>query len=527
MVIIGCGGNGASTGPAFVKPKISLAWGSRAFDIGGPGSALSAVIVFDRAGSHGEDLSFSVDRNVAPGAYSQSYTFPTSISSGSYLMHVRFQAQAGGIGDVVAYLDASVIVDRAGNLDNANGKALGNIQATGTIVNISIVSGQSFVVGTPTDIQISAWGTSGNYLALSPGSVTYQVTPGSGSATINGKGQFVGQTTGNVTLTATVDGISSFPDPVNITNQPATVSTLNQPTNSMVYNSGTGHFWASVPGTDPHYGNSIIEIDPATQKIISSIPVGSEPNALAISDDSSTLYVSLTGANAIRRVDLNAKAAGMQFAVTGNSFATDPYAYALAVQPGNPNVVAATLQDHNDSGSLGPQLYNNGVPLPHALGIYEGTSIGFTSPSTLWSGMDFSPATLHQCTVDANGASEIQTIQATGGVLKTFGNNVIVNTGQMYDGTSGTLLGTFSSSGDFTMDLVKGKTYSTGWDFTTSQFEIQVFDTSTFRTLGSYPVPNIVGFPNSNILNLSRFGANGLAFRDTNTVYFVMALPNQ
>jgi hypothetical protein len=77
------------------------------------------------------------------------------------------------------------------------------------------------------------------------------------------------------------------------------------------------------------------------------------------------------------------------------------------------------------------------------------------------------------------------------------------------------------------MDLVKGKTYSTGWDFTTSQFEIQVFDTSTFRTLGSYPVPNIVGFPNSNILNLSRFGANGLAFRDTNTVYFVTALPNQ
>ena len=328
-----------------------------------------------------------------------------------------------------------------------------------------------------------------------------------------------------MTLTASADGISSYGAYVYIINPPVTYTTLSQVTNAMVYDSATGHFWASVPGSDSHYGNSIIEVDPTTQKILSNIPVGSEPNALAISDDNSTLYVSLNGANSVRRVNLLTRTAGSQFVITGNGFTTNPYAYSLAVQPGNPDVVAVTRQDPNDSGSTGPEIFNNGVLLPNALGNYEGLFIGFTSPTTLWSGMDFSPAAAIQCTVDGNGVTKTQTFQPTTGVLKTFGNNVIFNSGQVMDGTTGTLLGTFAVNGEYTMDLANGKSYALSFDVSSFLTNLTVFDNATFRTLATYPVPNFQLNSYAPTQNFTRFGAKGLAFRDQNFIYFVAALP--
>lgn len=523
--LVGCGGNGSSVGPTAVKPKLTIDWGTRAFDIGGPSSAVSVVVTFRGAGAKGQDVSFAVDRTSGPASYKEPIVSPTAIRSGAILMHIGFFSQAGGLGAVVGTLDASVQIDQTGNLLNANGGPLGTIQATGTIARVFVVTPLTFSTGLAADVPISTFDLSLQPVALTPGSVFLQVTPGTGSGTITPKGQFLGQTAGTVSIVATVDAVSSPVATANVTLPPVAYSTLTQATNSMVYDSATGHLWASVPGSDSKYGNDVIEIDPNSQTIVSSIPVGSEPNALALSDDNSTLYVSLTGANAVRRVDLTSHTAGLQFSVTGNSFANSPYAFALAVQPGNPNVVAVTLQDPGDTGSLGPQIYDNGVVRPNGLGIYEGLFIGFTSPTTIWSGMTFEPAEVFQANVDASGATKTGTFGVLSGVLKTFGSKVVLGSGQVLDGATGTMLGTYPANGDYTVDLAAGRAFCLSTDTYTNAASLIAFDASTFRELSMNPVPNFTPDPYAATQNLTRFGTKSLAFRSQSTVYFIAAAP--
>jgi hypothetical protein len=53
----------------------------------------------------------------------------------------------------------------------------------------------------------------------------------------------------------------------------------------MVYNPANGLFYLSVPSAaGAPYGNTIVSIDPLTGKTGTPIPVGSEPNRLAIMD---------------------------------------------------------------------------------------------------------------------------------------------------------------------------------------------------------------------------------------------------
>ena len=52
------------------------------------------------------------------------------------------------------------------------------------------------------------------------------------------------------------------------------------------------------------YPNTIVVVDPSTSSVVSTIQVGSNPGALALSDDGSTLWVGIDGARAFRKVTL-------------------------------------------------------------------------------------------------------------------------------------------------------------------------------------------------------------------------------
>jgi len=65
-----------------------------------------------------------------------------------------------------------------------------------------------------------------------------------------------------------------------------------------------GVFYATVAGDAAKYGNSLVVIDAASASVVSSVSLGSQPWTMALSDDASTLWVSLRGSYEIRRVDL-------------------------------------------------------------------------------------------------------------------------------------------------------------------------------------------------------------------------------
>src|ERR1051325_9081124 len=88
--------------------------------------------------------------------------------------------------------------------------------------------------------------------------------------------------------------------------------------NDLVYSPTTKRLYASVPSSAGAGGNTITPIDPATGALGTPVFIGSEPNKLAISDDGITLYASLDGAFAVRRMNVQTQTPGSQFALGGD-----------------------------------------------------------------------------------------------------------------------------------------------------------------------------------------------------------------
>ena len=102
----------------------------------------------------------------------------------------------------------------------------------------------------------------------------------------------------------------------------------------MVYNPVNGLFYLSVPSAaGAPYGNTVVSIDPLTGALGTPIPVGSEPNRLAVTSDGKYLWVALDGGSAVRKVDLVAGTAGLQFSIGANNITVS----ALAALPGEPD----------------------------------------------------------------------------------------------------------------------------------------------------------------------------------------------
>jgi trimeric autotransporter adhesin len=92
-----------------------------------------------------------------------------------------------------------------------------------------------------------------------------------------------------------------------------------------------------------------------------TIPVGSEPTQLTISDDGTQTFVGLDGADAVRQVDLTTGVAGLQFSLGsgGGIYGTPFIPEAVAALPGEPNSVAV----YNSSAVV--TIYDSGTARPN------------------------------------------------------------------------------------------------------------------------------------------------------------------
>jgi sugar lactone lactonase YvrE len=163
-------------------------------------------------------------------------------------------------------------------------------------------------------------------------------------------------TNGSVTVSTPV----AYPaSPGTATSAPTTFSTfLSLTNNDLVYNPTNGLLYASVPGSmQGSLGNCIVAIDPITGNIKQQIPVGSQPDQIAISSDGTQLFVGLDGAGAVRQVNLTTGQPGMQFSLGGGPGVYNPpyTAVGLAAVPGEPNSVAV----FSTSGIV--TIYDSGV----------------------------------------------------------------------------------------------------------------------------------------------------------------------
>jgi len=311
--------------------------------------------------------------------------------------------------------------------------------------------------------------------------------------------------------------------------------------NSMVYNPVNGLFYVSVPSSAGlPYGNSVVSVDPVTGAFGTPIPVGSEPDKLAITADGKYLWVSLDGAAAVRKVDLTAGTAGLQFPIGGAGNSVNTVA-ALAALPGASDsvVVSVFYGGYTDDTGVSLAIYDSGVargsvisfqtyaPFPYAL-IVDGTKQEIYGPGDVDAG-DYITYSYSGAGITTKSSTSSSLLYAAPNYdeAQLAGGRLYTDYGQVDDPESGALLGTFYSGGtavaqgSVAVDTTLGKAflvdnYSPG-DGTA---QVQAFDTTTFNATPDSPLAVSVpefnpsySYRGTSGLRLTRWGADGLAFR--------------
>ncbi len=304
------------------------------------------------------------------------------------------------------------------------------------------------------------------------------------------------------------------------------VRQISLPTNDLVYDQSTQKIYASVPSAAGSIGNSITSIDPVAGSVGNSVFVGSEPTHLAQADDGQTMYVELDGAAAVRRFNIATQTAGQQFPIGFDNFFGVYRLSDLAVAPGNPGLVAVARQHREVSPSeAGVVIFENGVQRPSVgPGHISGASyLAFSnSPSTLYGAGQSGLSTM---TVDSSGVTVSSTRPFSGGTgIVLSGGRIYGSSGEVINPDTGTLVGTFSRSGDFfpssmAVDVANGRVFLLAQQGSTAV--IRAYDINTFVLLGSVTIQGVQQGFSFSIRTLLRWGTNGLAFGTDNAVFLV------
>lgn len=285
--------------------------------------------------------------------------------------------------------------------------------------------------------------------------------------------------------------------------------------NDIVYNATDGLLYASVPvSAIGSGGNTLVGIDPVTGNIMRQIWVGSNPNKLALSTDGTQLFVGLDGAGAVAQVDLTTGTVVNQFSLGGGPGVYNPpyTASYLAAVPGSPNSVAVAAQGSYLGGN-GVTIYDSGVARANSSsGVGEGPLSFGSSSSILYM---VNNTTIEQLTVGSTGitaASTLATENYYSSSIQYDDGQLYLSSGQVFNASSGALLGTFYSSastpatGPIVSDSTLGRVFVGVSNYTTSA-DVLAFNETNFNSNGSIPV-NTAG---ANFEKIVRWGQNGLA----------------
>jgi hypothetical protein len=114
-----------------------------------------------------------------------------------------------------------------------------------------------------------------------------------------------------------------------------------------------------------------------TGTVVASVFIGSQPSTMALSDDASTLWVSLRGSYEIRRVDLGSGSPlpGSQYTLPPGDWGDLGFADPMVVLPNTTGSVAVSLHTTEFSPSyLGTAIVDDGVARPEQLPGHTGAS---------------------------------------------------------------------------------------------------------------------------------------------------------
>jgi DNA-binding beta-propeller fold protein YncE len=322
------------------------------------------------------------------------------------------------------------------------------------------------------------------------------------------------------------------------------IQKIDLATNDLVYDRYSDTIYASVPGSVPTVGNSIVPINPQTGVIGTPIPVGNEPGTLALSDDGHYLYVALDKSGAFQRVDLRTRQADLQFPLGLDLYDGQRFAETIAVLPGQPETIAVARTTHGPvAGHRGVAIYRDGRQLPLTTADHVGSnSIAFCdSAAILYGYNNDGEFGLRTMAVNDSGVRELS---VTEGIFSGYdatihcaNNRLYATTGQVADAATFAPLGTFegdtirSLSPDTNGQVLSlGETTGEG----THSYRLNIGDGQDFHlrwSLDLFGVPveepyvsidkGLVPAPSA----LRRWGDDGIVFRASTSEVWIVRAP--
>ena len=161
--------------------------------------------------------------------------------------------------------------------------------------------------------------------------------------------------------------------------------------NDLVYDALRNRFCPSVPGSEGNKGNRIATLDPAIGHLVYSPPIGSEPNALSLSEDRSVLYVGLDGSGEVVRFALPSMVEQGRTRLVSDPFFGPSRAETVAVLPADPTVVAVSMAWLNSIGPrhAGVTLLRDSIMQPNRTQSHTGSNVVvFNSAGTALYGLN-------------------------------------------------------------------------------------------------------------------------------------------
>ena len=292
----------------------------------------------------------------------------------------------------------------------------------------------------------------------------------------------------------------------------ASIRQIAMTANDMAYSQTRQKLYVTIPSTaGVGQGNTVTVIDPVTATFGTSMPVGSEPGQLAITDDESSMFVGVNGAGSFRRVDLVNSTLGPLVSL-GSGFNGAYTAFDLDAMPGSSTTVAVTR-----SGGGTVSVYDGSVQRP--LVGSSGTFMDFAAADTLVANNNVNH--LAKYSVGASGLTQVGTMNALmSGEMEIKNGRIYGSNGRVVDTSLAAVAGTYFGLGyenAVAVDVPNGRVF-----FVTnnSGYSIRAYDMNTFRLIGSIPLPGLGQAPRK----LIRWGTNGLAFRtDFNRVFLIQS----
>ena len=534
LLLAGCGGSGhkssSTSGTDTIGPQIALAWPARSRAFSAPVAATAARIVFPGAGVDGVDLSQTVSRPTGAAAVTQTYQLAIALHPGRHLLRIDFLADASsGGGSSLTPLATATIniqVTGAGKLRTVDGKDLGTVAYGLEITALSIVPGQTVEVGGTIDPVVYAHANE-TTVALKPGSVTFSQTA-SGLLTLEDDGSVTGIAEGTASLTAKIDGVTSPVETVAVLPAPVSARVVSLDSTDMLFDPTRSALWVAT-------STAVARLDPTTGMVGASIPVGSVPNILALSDDGTTLYAGLRDLASIRRVDLTAGVAGAFYPVSPTSNGYVRYATNIAVQPGSDSVYAVNSMDTVGGGTYGPTVYDAGVARANEVDAYHGDGLAWLAPDRIVVNGSYD-AGLYDVAVNAQGATlsrKVVTSRLPSSVLEILDGRLYDGGGLVFDASSLQGIGSFNQSLDGSasspgfgpaVDLSTGRAYFIALNPYDGTARVSVYNARTFAPIKTRRISGLVVPSNTFYLTNARVslvGSDRLAFRLPSQVVFL------